>query len=443
MTTEQSVDTGSTPAAPGPAADRIETLDVLRGVALLGILLMNILGFGLHSAGYFNPLVGADSDASGQNLDLGLWVFFDVTVEGAMRGLFSMLFGASLLLFTTGPGAKPGVVYFRRQWWLLCFGLFNGFILLWPGDILFTYALAGMLLYPFRHARVRSLLVGAIVIGLLLAAMGWISNFGLATLRQEVQSLVHAPAGAVLSEAEQQLMAQWRDFEAGVSPRAEEVDAELGARRAGYLSAFAWNAGVMAETLLFVIPVLMLWDALLMMLIGMALMHLGVISGARSERFYWQLLGGGLLLGVTVNGLEVYHAIASGFDPLQLFRYFAPSYNLGRLGMALAWLALVMLLCLWAQPALWWRRLQARLAAVGRTALSNYLMQSLLGLLLFSGAGLGLVGMLDRWQLYLGVVAVWLLQLWWTPLWLQRFRFGPIEWFWRWLTYGRRPGLRR
>lgn len=426
-----------------PAVERIESLDVLRGFALLGILLMNILGFGLHSAGYFNPLVGAASGPFGHGVDLGLWGLFDVTVEGAMRGLFSMLFGASLLLFTTGSNAKSAAIHYRRQCWLLCFGLLNGYVLLWSGDVLFTYALAGMALYPLRNVRPRSLLIAAAAVGLLLAAVGTVLSYGLGQLRVEADVVAAAPAGQVLPEETIAAAAEWEDFAAGVTPSEQQLAAELATRRQGYLTNFRWNTGVMAETLLFVVPVIMFWDALLMMLIGMALMRLGVMTGTRSRRFYWRLLAGGALVGLTVNGFEVYGRVASGFDALQLFGYFAPSYQLGRLGMALAWLALVMLLCGWATPAAWWQGVQSRLAAVGRVALSNYLLQSLLGMLLFTGAGLGLVGHLSRWQLYVVVLLIWALQLLWTPAWLRHFRFGPVEWVWRWLTYGTRPRLRR
>lgn len=422
--------------SPVATSERIEALDVLRGVALLGILLMNILGFGLHSAGYFNPLVGTDPASSSHAINMALWVFFDVTVEGAMRGLFSLLFGASVVLFTTGTGAKSRGLHYRRQWWLLGFGLVNGFVLLWPGDVLLTYALAGMLLYPLRAVRARKLLLGAAGIAVLMAAIGAVSVFGLSELREEAES-------ALAVEGGQSAAAEWHDFAAGMTPTEEQIAAELSVRRGGYLEIARWNVGVMVETLAFVVPVFMLWDALFMMLIGMALMRLGLLSGARSSSIYWWMLGLGGLLGLLINGLEVNQRSADGYTALALFTYFYPTYNLGRLATTLAWLALVMLLCQWSQPAAWWQALRARLAAIGRTALTNYLLQSVFGLFIFTGAGLGLVGWLERWQLYLVVIAIWCVQLTLAPLWLRRYRYGPVEWLWRWLTYGRKPPLRR
>ena len=114
---------------------RIESLDVLRGFALLGILLLNILGFGLLSASYSNP---AADLADGSDLDLAVWASVELFAEGAMRCLFSMLFGAGVVLFTTGGRGKSGVLHYKRTFWLLAFGLFDGYLLLWNGDILYT-----------------------------------------------------------------------------------------------------------------------------------------------------------------------------------------------------------------------------------------------------------------------------------------------------------------
>ena len=128
-------------ASPIAASDRIESLDVLRGFALLGILLLNILGFGLHTAGYFNPLISIGETETSRLLNLGAWASVSVLFEGAMRCLFSMLFGAGVVLFTTGR-PKAGSLHYKRNFWLLVFGAFDAFILLWTGDILMIYAVS-------------------------------------------------------------------------------------------------------------------------------------------------------------------------------------------------------------------------------------------------------------------------------------------------------------
>ena len=136
-----------TPTAPAPVAtgERIQSLDVLRGFALLGILLLNITGFGLHSAGYFNPLVPLGESPTDEWLNRGTWGASSVLFEGAMRCLFSMLFGAGVVLFTTGR-ERAGVLHYRRTFWLFMFGAVNALILLWTGDILMVYAVAATIL---------------------------------------------------------------------------------------------------------------------------------------------------------------------------------------------------------------------------------------------------------------------------------------------------------
>ena len=128
----------------------IQTLDILRGFALLGILLINILGFGLtaSSHSYAAPTIAGTGD-------LIAWVLVDLGFEGSMRGLFSILFGAGVLLFLDREASGKERAHFRRNTWLLIFGLVNGYLLLWPGDILLTYALAGFVLFLFRNLSTK------------------------------------------------------------------------------------------------------------------------------------------------------------------------------------------------------------------------------------------------------------------------------------------------
>ena len=150
------------PAPTAPSA-RIESLDVVRGVALLGILLLNIL-YGLPGLSYFTPV--ADGALSGINF--AAFVTVETLFEGVMRGLFSMLFGAGVALFADGRGAGP---YYRRQVLLLGFGVFNALVLMFSGDILVTYALAGFILYFARNWRPRTLLIVAGVVYLWLGLL--------------------------------------------------------------------------------------------------------------------------------------------------------------------------------------------------------------------------------------------------------------------------------
>ena len=193
------------------------------------------------------------------------------------------------------------------------------------------------------------------------------------------------------------------------------------------------------EIYTFVVPVFLFWDSLAMMLLGMSLFKYGVLQGDRSSSFYIKLMSLGFLVGRSLNSYEIYRSIASNFEILEALAQLQWSYHFGRLGLSLGYIGLL-LFCI---NSSFLDTLKVRLAAVGRMALSNYLMQSLICGLIFSGAGLGLVGELERFELYPVVISIWVFQLWISPLWLRLYRFGPAEWLWRALTYGQSPTMQR
>ena len=421
---------GNSTAAPTEANQRIISLDVVRGVALLGILILNIVGMGMLSSAYYNPHGGVDGGAIG-TIDLAVWFVNELLFEGSMRALFSMLFGAGVILFTT---TKSGALHYRRTFWLLMFGLFDGFVLQWSGDILVVYALAGALLYLARNASVKRLLIVACALFLVLGLLRLASVYGLGLSQAAHDAVVAAElAGQEAPVEEIELAANWQDFLVGAQLPAEEQAQELSARRGSYLSAFVWNARKFSETLLFVVPFFLFWDALSMMLVGMALYRSGILQGERSSATYLKLAILGIGVGLLVNSLEMSRTLGSDFAVLQSYSFIQPTYDLGRLGLGIGYMALVV----------WWvkrgcaQALLNRLAAVGQMALTNYLMHSLIALVLFTGAGLSLVGHLGRLHLYFIVFAIWGFQLWFSPWWLARHRQGPMEALWRRLTYGR------
>ena len=424
-------------ARPVSEADRILSLDVLRGFALLGILLLNIVGMGMHSASYFSPDLHAADGISELPINLAVWATVDVLFEGAMRALFSMLFGASIVLLATGRSARGAPMFYRRNAWLLAFGLVDAYVLFWTGDILVTYALAGFVLFRFRNASPRKLLISALVVLVLHTGffVGW--KYSLAIGQQAAVEVASNPelGGPGASE-----MAEvWYDFESNfvVPPGTEAV--ELQQRRASYPDAFLFNAGKATGMILVSIPTLLLWDALIMMLIGMALFKQSILDASKSTGFYVKLMLIGFGTGFAINSWEVYQAARSGFQLLETFPYLHWTYHLGRLGMAFGWMGLILFVCRKSFSA----KARHALAAVGRMALTNYLMHSVFALVLFSGAGFALVGEFDRWMLYPIVASIWVIQLIVSPWWLSRFQFGPCEWLWRGLSYGRIPALRR
>ncbi len=400
-------------AKPVEAGARIASLDVLRGFALLGILVMNIQIFSMPVAAYQNPT--AWGDFSGINL--GAWTFSHLFFAQKFVTLFSILFGAGICLFSDrieARGGQPGVWHYRRMGWLLVFGLAHAY-LLWAGDILVPYAVCGCLVYLLRRRRPRTLLV-----------------VGLASL--VVMSLLTALVGSALlspelpAEVSSKIAQEW-------APDASDLDAEIAAYRGGWSEQQPLRTEHALGVQLGALPLFMLWFCGGLMLIGMALYKWGVLSAAKDDRFYERLAVIGLLSGSALVLIGMAWN-ASGGWAWERSMFFGTLFNSwGCIPMALAYLAMVMLVVRRGQlPGL-----QARLAAVGRMAFTNYLLQTVLCTTIFYGHGFGLFASVERYQQLLIVFAVWALQLWLSPIWLRRYSHGPLERLWRTLTYGPLP----
>jgi uncharacterized protein len=411
---------------PVSAHERIASIDVLRGVALLGILSINIWGFALPDLAFSDPsAVGGSSP-----INKGVWAFFHLLCEQKMMSLFSMLFGAGLVVMvqrSDARGTSLTGIYYRRICWLLVFGLLHAF-LLWDGDILVPYALCGFVLYPFRRLRPGlQILLGALVF---LSQVPLTVGLGLGEVRLQQMTGPNNDRG---TEEQRELR---RNLEAELFP-SHDIDEEIERHQQGY----AAQLGVRAEDNLGgEIAGFIFWSgprAGGLMLIGMGLMQLRIFAAERSFRFYARLAVLGYLLGLPLVGYGIYDMTSHDFDVLRQYLWSGHFNYVGSLFVALGHAGVVMLIC--KAGLLSW--LTARLAAVGRMALSNYLMQSILCTTLFEGWGFGLFGQLDRTGLLGVVAAIWLIQLTVSPLWLRYFRFGPMEWLWRSLTYWRRYPL--
>ncbi len=427
-TTDPASETAAT-ASPVTRKVRIRSIDTLRGVALLGILLMNIIAFGLSYASYFNPIF----DANLEGINLSTYIAMDIFVEGSMRGIFSMLFGAGFLLFITKPDADEDLVrglYFRRTVLLILIGVFNAYILVWPGDILFTYGVAGLLLYVFRHYSAKKLALISGVIFALLAIMHTASHMGSRGLREEVLEIEALPASIELNEVQQQKLAEWDTFLDQQLFTPELVEQDLQIRKGGYIETFQFLVpfNLIIQTVGLVASGL--WDALAMMLLGMAFMKWGIFNASRSMKFYLGMFVIGFGTGLPINYFEVNAFVSSGFE-IYWEAANRPTYDLGRLLVAIGYIGLIMMICKSGILHL----LRSALASVGQMALTNYLSQSLICNAIFMGWGFNLLGELDRFQIYYVVLGVWLFQLIVSPIWLRYFRFGPAEWLWRSLTY--------
>lgn len=429
----------TTPApsfGPVTAAERIESLDVLRGCALLGILLMNILAFAFPFAVYYNPRVmGGDT---GPNL-AAWWIQF-VFFDGKMRALFSLCFGAGIVLLTQRAErrgmAGAADVHSRRMLWLLLFGLVQAYFI-WVGDILYYYALCGLLLYPVRKLSARALLITAGALVLLTTMLDVGRGFDLKEKREKAQAAQSArQQGKTLTDEQRKAVEEWEEARKYMNPTPEQLKKDLEAYRGGWVSAFKQRAGEVFHWHSLPIYVIS-WDFLLMMIAGMGFMKLGVLSGERPARFYLAMGGIGYLVGLPLNAWTVTATLANNFDPVTTTFLFT-TYQTGRAAVALGHLSMILLLA--RTSALGFA--QRALARVGRMAFSNYILTSVICTLIFNGYGAGLYGKLQRWQCYVVVLGVWAVNLVFSGLWLNWFRFGPLEWAWRSLTYWKRQPMR-
>ncbi|MGI8601265.1 MAG: DUF418 domain-containing protein [Chitinophagaceae bacterium] len=417
--------------------DRIQSLDIMRGIVLFGILLMNINGMGLANA-YEDPTVSGG--ATGWNLYT--WITTNMFFEGTMRALFSLLFGVGMFVLLDrlekkGAGLNAANIYFRRLTWMLVFGLVHGYLLLWRGEILYDYALMGFLVYSFRNMAPKKL----IIIAALLISAGTLWNYAdykkdLKFVEQVALVNTYKGEGKPLTNELKEADEKWQKHEAERSPVA--VAEYNGNMRKDYLHVVGFLAPINTVSNQKDPYRWGPFDVLSMMLLGIAFFKLNILSAQKSFRFYSIMALIGYSIGLAINYYEVTTIINSNFSLLG-FSKANLTYELGRVFIAMGHIAAIMLLC--KIPVLQW--LKSRLAAVGKMALTNYIMHSVIAMFFFTGVGFGMFGKLQRHELLYVVFSIWLFQLIISPIWLKYFQFGPIEWLWRSLSYQKIHAFRK
>ena len=413
--------------------DRIILLDSLRGFAILGILLMNIPSFGL-------PAISGDPSVLGETgINYYSWFLVDWAFDGTQRALFSMLFGAGIILFIRNKeknlvGMLPADYFFRRQLWLMLFSLIDVFILLWYGDILLDYACLGMLLFVFRGWSPKALLMAAGVCFLFMLARENRELYLDKRIIAKGESIATLDTSAnKLTLLQKEQLSSYEDFRNRNTPEAKKLRMEktLLKNKGDHETIYEYRTNRYISdlsTYLF----LYVWDVLLFMFIGMAFFKMGILTGQAPVGLYVVFLIIGLGLGLTLSYFRLQPEIQSQFNRFEYvksvnFEY----YELSRTLRALGFFGLIMLL----YKSGWFRWLFALVRPAGQMAFTNYLMQSLLCGFFFYGIGLNMYGQLERYQIYLVVAAVWIIQIMYSHIWLRYFLFGPFEWLWRTLTY--------
>ena len=399
------------------AADRLISLDAIRGVAVMGILAMNIVAFALPFPAYSNPAAGGPPDG----LDLATWFFNFVLVDSKMRGMFSFLFGASTLLVIDGAamaGRSPAGSHYSRMFWLGLFGLAH-FYLIWFGDILFLYAMCGLLLYLFRNLSVKALLLWSLpffFVGIGLPGSLW-------------TTLSMAQAGTLPAEAAAGMQEALRQMNANMGPSTPIYAQKTALYLGNYASVLEHRTGEMvADPLSFV--GMFLWETMGLMLIGMALFKSRMLSGEWEVARYRKWAVVCFLIATPPLVMLALYQMRAGFDAVSIFgSSMVLSIPFDTL-MTVGWTALIMLLIKSALSD----AARARLAATGRMAFTNYLVTSIVMTTIFYGHGLGLFGSIGRATLYLFCFGMWAAMLLWSKPWLERFQYGPLEWLWRSLS---------
>lgn len=431
------MNTTDTTYKPLKASDRIQSLDIMRGIVLFGILLMNINGMGLARA-YGDPTVSGGSTG----WDLYTWITTNMLFEGTMRALFSLLFGVGMFIFLDrlqkkGAGIEAANIYFRRLIWLLIFGLIHGYLLLWTGEILYDYALMGFLVFSFRNMVPKKLILSAILLFTIGTFWSYCDyNKDMKFMDEVTLAQTYKSENKELTKELKSADEKWEGMQEKRTP--EAIEEYTNNMHKGYFDLVAFLAAENKDSDIIWPYRYDLWDILSMMLLGIAFFKLNILSAEKSYRFYGLMTLIGYLIGLSVNYYETQLILDSNFSLLSISKTNI-TYDIGRVPTAIGHIGLIMLLC--KLPILKW--LKIALSAVGKMALTNYVMHSVFAMFIFTGVGFGLFGTFMRHELLYIVFSIWIFQLIASPIWLKYYQFGPLEWLWRYLSYLKKPAFKK
>ena len=455
-------------------SSRIFSLDVLRGIALLGILVISIWEFGGFTT---NKQTFFRTGTHGGNYNL--LSFVTIVFEGKMRALFALVFGAGIILFMTKKDHPSALhvsdLYIRRQLWLMLFGIFNAIILLWPGDILFHYAVLGILLFPFWRMSRRGLLIAALITTLIYCGKQYWNyaddrkaykkfsavaavekKFAAAdtVVKLKIDSLLKVQnndpfsnkliddpllkrhKNDTLTKEQAKDKQAWEGMVKGLKYDSTKDNSENKAMRStSYPKVWNHLLGRSQYKESYWLYRTGIWDIGSMMFLGMALLGFGFFSDRFSVKKYLLIAIPCIIVGLLFAWFRNHYQdikladyakyIDKNFIPFNQF------FPIEQFLLAAGYASLIMVL-LRINILHWlWRTL----ASAGRMAFTNYFMQTIICTLFFYGYGMGYFGRLTQVKLYFMVAEIWLLQIVFSVIWLRLFTMGPVEWLWRYLIY--------
>ena len=431
-------------AAPVAETNRLKVLDALRGFALLGILLMNIPGFSM--AQYSFEIFKNDPS----NPNFWLYEFIGIIFEGKMRAMFGMIFGAGILLFIANKkdkGTSVHELFYRRMFWLVLFGLIHAHLILWIGDILYLYGVCGMIVYLFRNVPAKYLVWAVPLVAVIDFATGTVFYQDLRAKRiAYVDATKAQTATQTLTDAQTKALTTWREVEKTMIPNREDAKANTAKMKSDYSTVAGYLRPLAFDGQTKYLPY-ELWDSIALMLLGLALFKWGFLTGSWSNDDYWKVLKIGYGIGLPLVIYSMYYGFIH-FSTLEanLARMEKVSINWVNLIYPFQRILLVMghasaLILLYKSGKI--QGLFRRLGAVGQMAFTNYIMHSIICTLFFFGYGLNYYAELEFYQIYFVALAIWVLQLIISPIWLKYYLFGSLEWVWRSLTYWKLQPFKR
>jgi uncharacterized protein len=429
--------------APISQKDRILFLDCIRGMALLGIIIMNITAQG--QAGQLYDTMDVRLPLTGYNYYA--WFIESFLFEGTMRGLFSILFGTGTLLLINrlqknNSGLVPADIYYRRVMWMIVFGLINAYLLLWPGDILYPYGVAGLFLFPFRNFSAKKLLLFAFIA----LSIATYKEYGSLNRRKEVIVQGRAAEALVeknrkLSDEQKEFLGKWVELKRtgtkdSIPARLAEEEKKIVNKNYAQIYKVYEKINIQIQsTGLYRFNI---WDMLIFFFIGMALFKNGFITGAQPNKVYFITAIAGTGIGLWLNYLHVSLNYQVQFDLVKYTEKAAfEVYELRRVFQTVGYLSILILL----YKVTPFKKIFKVLAPVGQMAFTNYLCQSIITSIVFYG--FGLFAKLQRYELYYVVGSIWVFQIIFSHIWLHYFRMGPLEWIWRSLTYWKKQPLKK
>ena len=430
--------------APVAEASRVKLIDALRGVALLGILLMNIPSFSMPD--YFWESFSNDPS----KFDFWLNAFITVIFEGKMRAMFGMVFGAGVLLFVSKKeqaGKRVHGLFYRRMLWLVLFGLIHAHLILWKYDILYLYGVCGMLVYLFRKVKPIYLVMALPLVAVVDFTAGTLHYQSDRAKRIAYVDATKAQAqNQALTDAQTKALAEWREVENTMIPNREDAKKNTAKMKSNYSTVASYLRPLAFQFQTKYVPI-WAWDSVALMLLGLALFKWGFLTGNWSRQSYWKVVGIGYGIGLPLVIYSFYYSFQN-FSTLEAnlarmervpIEWIGLIYPFQRLLLVMAHAAAIILMYKSGLAQGLFRRLEA----VGQMAFTNYITHSVICTLFFFGYGLNYFGELQFYQLYYVVVSIWIVQLIISPIWLRYFYFGPLEWLWRSLTYWRAQPMQR